>query len=431
MIGLRHMKRQKLTIGLFGLGTVGTGLVKLLESRKVELKEHYGVEFHLKKVVVKNSNKERLVNLPEGVLTTNASDILDDSEIDTVIELIGGITPAKDIILTALKKKKNVVTGNKELLATFLDKILQEANKNNCHLGFRAAITGCHQIRDHLAYAGSIKNIIGVYSGTCNYILTEMENDKIELNEALKKAQQFGYAEKNPAMDIDGLDTAHKLILISRLAMGCLLKPKDFYIRGIRDINLDDMLIASELGYKFKLLGFLKNEDSKIDIRVHPTLIPKNSLLASIKGIENGIQIQDDVWGERGLVAEGAGMNPTASVVLTDLIEIAKDVTFYWPKKNNQFSIKREGLVKSKYYIRFNAVNKPGVLAKVASILGKQGINIRNVIQKGEELNSIVPIIMIVDESFSKDIEKALKKIDALPIVKKNSVSFRIEDGIS
>jgi len=424
------MKHQKITIGLFGLGTVGTGLVKLLQSRKSELKDHYGVELHLKKIVVKDLNKERLVNIPKEILTTNASEIINDSEIDTVIELIGGISPAKDIVIAALKKKKNVVTGNKLLLATHLEKILQEADKNNCHLGFRAAITGCHQIRDHLTYAGTIKSIVGIFNSTCNYILTEMENNQVDLSGALKKAQQLGYAESDPSLDIDGLDTCHKLILIARLAMGISLSPKDFSIQGIKDINLKDMTIALDLGYRFKLLGFLKNQDNKIDIRVHPTLIPKKSSLASIEGIENAIQIHDEVWGERGLVAEGAGMNPTASVVLVDLIDIAKGITFYWPKKMARCHVKRIGLVKSKYYLRFNAVNKPGVLAKISSILGKHSINIRNVTQKGEGLNSVVPIIMIVDESFSKDIEKALKVIDTLPIIKQNSVSFRIEDNV-
>jgi len=424
------MEEKKLTIGLIGLGTVGHSVFNLLKERRNELKKQHGLNFRLKKIAEKDPKKRKGLKSFKGILCKNAKAILNDPEIDTVIELIGGVEPARRIIKEALSKKKNVVTGNKQLLALDGERLFKEARRNNRCLGFRAAITGCHQVLNHLEYGGTIQGILGVFNGTTNYILSRMEKDDITFSEALKQAQKSGYAEKNPSLDIDALDTAYKLILTIRLAFAQSLKPGSFYIEGIRDVEIQDVRFAKELGYSIKLLGIARKEKNALEVRVHPCLIPSNRALALIRGIENGIEIIDEARGNGGLIADGAGGNPAASAVIADLIDIAEGRGTHLAEPIERLPVKKMSLVKSKYYIRFNAVNRPGVLAKIATVLAKRNINIRSVIQKGEEIGSIVPIIIITDEGAEREIRKALKTIDNLSIVKSRTKLLRIEEKV-
>lgn len=427
------MIEQKINLGLLGLGTVGSSVVKILSERKNDFKLNYGVEFKLDKIAVRQINAKRKVKVPRKILTINPDEILKDPNIDTVIELIGGISPAKEFIIKALKNKKNVVTGNKHLLALHGDKLINEARKNNCYLGFRAAITGCHQILEHMSYGGSsIKNIVGIFNGTCNYILTEMEKANKNFDEVLKQAQECGYAEQDPSTDIDGIDTKDKVIIIAKLVYGLSLKKGDFYVEGIRNIDSQDIKSVNELGYRIKLLGIIRRDNNMLEIRVHPALVPQGRNLALLKGVENGIQINDDLRGQRGLYAEGAGGNPTASAVIMDLMNIANGISITWPKTINELRVKRMSSVKCKYYMRFNTVNKPGVLARVSSVLGKFNINIRNVIQKGEDrkIGAIVPIIILSDDAIERDVQKAIKQINKFKLSKEKAKIIRIEDDV-
>jgi len=424
------MKEKKLTIGLIGLGTVGYSVFNLLKKRKNELKKHHGIVFSLKKIADKHIEKKKNLNSFSGILCKNAKDILNDPEIDTVIELIGSEPPAYEIIKEALRNKKNVVTGNKHLLAEQGDKLFKEATKNNRYLGFRAAMTGCHQVLSHLEYGGTIKSILGVFNGTTNYILCQMENNDISFPDALEKAQKIGYAERDPALDVNGFDTAHKVILIARLAFAYNLKKNNFYIEGIKDIEIQDVHFAKELGYAIKLLGIIKKENGVLEVRVHPCLIPKNKTLAIVKGVENGIEIIDEARGNNGYVAEGAGGDPAASAVLADLLDLANDSRISLPEPVEKLSIKKMALVRCKYYIRFNAINKPGVLAKISSVLAKHSINIRSVVQKGEKIGAVTPIIVITDEALERDAQKAIKIIDNLPVVKNKTKLIRIEEKV-
>lgn len=424
------MKEKKISLGLIGLGTVGASVFDLLEKRKDELKRQHGLNFHLKRIAEKDPKKRKNLSSFRGILSKEAEEILNDPEIGTVIELIGSVEPAYQIIKEALKRKKNVVTGNKRLLALHGKSLFKEAYRNNCCLGFRAAMTGCHQVLNHLEYGGTIKSIVGVFNGTTNYVLSEMEENNITFLKALKQAQRLGYAEKDPSLDIDGLDSAHKLILVTRLAFAYDLKLDHFYIEGIRNIALEDVQFARELGYVIKLLAIIKREDNVLEARLHPCLIPKDRPLALIKGVENGIEIIDQVRGKGGLIAEGAGGGPAASAVLADLIDLAHGSGVHLPQLTEELSLKKMPLISSKYYIRFNALNKPGVLAKIASVLAKNNINIRSVIQKGEELGAMVPIIIITDEALEKETQKAVKIIDALPLVKSKTKLIRIEEKV-
>jgi len=424
------MIEKKINIGLLGLGTVGSSVVKILSEKKAEYKNSYGFEFNIKKILVKRINAKKKVSVSQSLLTTNPDSILNDPEIDTIIEVIGGLSPAKDIILKAIKNKKNVITGNKYLLTLYGDKIIKEARKNNCYLGVRAAITGSYQILSQIYYGGSVKSVIGVFNGTCNFILTEMEKSNKDFFEILEQAKQLGYAENDPSMDIDAIDTAHKVIIISRLLFGLNIKLKDFYVEGIRNIDIQDIQFSKELGYRIKLLGIMKRESNNIDIRVHPSLVPINKSLALLKGAENGIQIDDELRGPGGLYAEGAGGDPTASAIITDLMGIASGSPIPWPKQVSKLLIKRIKSISCKYYIRFNAINKPGVLAHISSILGKLNININKVIQKGEKLDTVVPVIIITGEAEEKNVQKAIKLIDKLKVTKGKTKIIRIEENV-
>ena len=422
--------KQKINLGILGLGTVGSSLVKILMQKNVEFKQNYGVEFNIKKIAVRKINAPRRVAVPANLLTDNPKEITNDPNIDIVIELMGGISPAKEIILQALGNKKNVITANKHLLAGYIDKLISEAKEKGCYFGFRAALTGCHQILNHLAHGSSVNSIIGIFNGTCNYILTEMENNRRSFREVLLQAQEYGYAEADPSMDIEGKDTADKIIIIARLVFGVLIKPNDFYIEGINNIDIDDIQSVGELGYRIKLLGILKRDNNKLEVRVHPCLVPKEKTIGSLMGVRNGIQINDELKGPNGLYADGAGGNPTAMAIIADLINMLEKSVVPWSKQSRKLTIKPMKMVRCKYYIRISAVNRPGVLSRVSSILGKHSINIKSVIQKGEKPGIVVPLIIVTDEAFEKDIQGAVILINKLDVIKGVSKIIRIEENV-
>lgn len=423
------MKKRKLNIGLFGLGTVGSEVVKLLAKGRRELKQRYNIELHLKRIAEIDLNSKKAKMVPQSMLTSLADDILNDPEIDTVIELVGSVSPAKKIILTALKAGKNVVTANKALLATDGNRITREIEKNNCHMGFRAAITGCHETLNYLAHTSTIQSITGIFNGTSNYILSEMEQANESMEKVLKKAQKHGYAEQDPSLDIGGIDAAHKLIILIRLAFAATLKMDEILIEGISDIALQDIQFAQEMGYRIRPLGIARQSGNEIEARVHPCLLPKEAPLSLLKGVENGIQIDDRSRGQIASFSEGAGGAPAASAVISDLIDIAEGKSTIWPQETSKkLSVGSLDSIKCRYYIRFNAENKPGVLARIASLLGEHQVNIKAVVQKGESRHNLVPIVMTTDEAKEENVHKALKLIDQLTVIRKKTVLIRIEE---
>lgn len=422
-------------LGLIGCGTVGSGVVKLLNQNKNIIEKRIGQEIVLKKIVdkdifllKKNIDKKLFAT---QVVSTQVEDILLDPEIDIVIELIGGIHPAKEYILKALEQGKSVVTANKSLLSENGLELFKTAFLKKKEIGFEASVAGgipIIKVLQESLVGNKIEAIWGILNGTCNYILTQMKQKEKSFKEALLEAQSHGFAEKNPYLDIEGIDTAHKISILSMISFGINIPFNKIYTEGISEITFNDLQNIDELGFSLKLLAIAKNYEKELDVRVHPTLISKTSNLAKIDGVFNGIYLKGDAVGELMFYGLGAGSLPTASAVISDIVNI---------------SLKRKGLnlslineskkiidiqeISTRYYLRFITENKPGVLSQISNILGQNDISISSVIQKEKHQKNKVPIIMMLYEAKEKNLIKALELIDKLPIIKEKTLKIRVE----
>ncbi|MBV6340739.1 homoserine dehydrogenase, partial [Candidatus Magnetobacterium casense] len=370
-------------------------------------------------------------NIPPGVLTTDAYEIINDPEIDVVVELVGGFKPAKTFILDAIKQGKHVVTANKALLAQEGHEIFAEALKHNKTVGFEAAVAGgipiIKVLREGLA-ANNISAIYGIINGTSNYILTKMTREGISFEDALKEAQALGYAEANPSFDIEGIDTAHKLTLLSCLAYGIELSYDKVYKEGITAITPLDIQFATELGYKIKLLAITKNIDGEVELRVHPTMIPQDYLISQVDDVLNAVYVIGDAVGETMYYGRGAGDMPTGSAVVSDIIDIAKGYS-HTLGQDNSSSLKIKDIrdVYSMYYFRFTALDKPGVLSKISGVLGDHDISISAVIQKERRAGEAIPLVVLTHKARERDVLDAVAKIDILPVVADTTKFIRVE----
>jgi len=426
-----------INVGIIGFGTVGTGTVRILLENKDVLEDRLGFEVNLKKVADIDITRDRGIKIPEGILTTDANAVLNDPDINIVVELIGGIRPAKDFILKAISNGKHVVTANKALLATEGNEIFNAALKAGVEIGFEAAVAGgipiIKIIREGLV-ANRIKAVYGIINGTSNYILTKMTEENVEFSDALKEAQKLGYAETDPTLDIEGIDSAHKLAILASLSYGIPIPYKDIYIEGISGISPQDISFASELGYKVKLLAIAKETDSEVELRVHPTMLPKDYLIAKVDGPFNAIYIEGDATGSTLYYGRGAGAMPTGSAVVSDIVNIAKDISknatkmiAVSAKTTKDIRIKKMDDVISMYYFRFSALDRPGVLSKISGILGNYDISIASVIQKGRKAEESVPLVVLTHKAKEKDVRQAIKEIDQLPVVMNKTVFIRVE----
>jgi homoserine dehydrogenase len=426
-----------INVGIIGFGTVGRGTVRILLENRDVLKERLGFEINLKKIATRNISKERGVKVPEGVLTADVNDVLNDPDIHIVAELIGGITPAKDFILQAISKGKHVVTANKALLATQGDEILKAAQKAGVEVGFEASVAGgipiIKVVREGLI-ANKIRAVYGIINGTSNYILTKMTEENVEFSDALKEAQKLGFAEADPTMDIEGIDSAHKLAILAFLSYGISIPFEDISVEGISKITTQDIEFASEFGYKVKLLAIAKESDNEIELRVHPTMLPKDYLIAKVEGAFNAIYVEGDATGSTLYYGRGAGDMPTGSAVVSDIASIARNIS-----KNaigriplmmataREVKIKKIDDVVSMYYFRFSALDRPGVLSKISGILGNHNISIASVIQKDRRIGEAVPLVVLSHQAKERDVRQAIKEIDLLPVVMDKTVFIRVE----
>jgi len=410
-------------IAVIGFGNVGAGVVELLYQKGVA-----GLE--LSRVVDIDLERKRPVEIPASYLSTDWRQAINDPEIDIVVESIGGIEPAKSILSEALTQGKDVVTANKMLLAQEGEHIFQMASTLNRCLGFRASFVGGHSLIHELGQAGAaakkFRRIYAILNGTCNYILSTMSRDGKGFEEALREAQEKGYAEPAPSDDIDGIDTANKIRILLSLISNSYHAAGPFPVEGIRDITLRDIQYAAELEYSVKLIGVIEQKEGVFDVAVHPALVPRVSLLGSLEGAYNGIELEDEYGIVSGLIAPGAGTYPTADAVIKDLLDIAESRTLPMPNSAQAFKLGSTEAVERRYYLRFSVADQAGVLAQITDIFWKYNISIAAVIQKESASKEFVPVVMTTYLAKEGDLQAAIERVDKLEIAKAKTRIIRI-----
>jgi len=431
-------------VGLIGWGTVGSGVVKILRENGPLIEKRLGSKVVLKRIADIDLETKRSVKVNRQVLTKSAEEVIGDPEIDIVLELIGGMEPARSYIIEALKGGKHVVTANKALLATHLDELGGVAHRYNVDLNFEAAVGGGIPIIRALKegfVAERIEAIFGILNGTSNYILSTMSNEGGEFAAVLRQAQAKGYAEKDPSFDIEGIDAAHKLAILTKLAFGAKITFEDIFIEGISDITPLDIQFAQEFGYTIKLLAIAKADGEAIEARVHSTMLPSNHLLSTVSGVFNAIFLRGNAVGETLFYGQGAGMMATASAVTSDLIELSRNILKGTVGRVPTLSLQQTHIKEMKvkdiedivrpYYMRFSALDQPGVLSKISGVLGKNDISIASVIQKGRGASGAVPVVMMTHEARERNIRRALKEIDKMDVILDKTMLIRVEDELS
>jgi homoserine dehydrogenase len=428
-------------IGLIGWGTVGTGMVKILQENAGLLEARLGLPIVLKCIADLDITKDRGVKVKREILTTDVSKVIDDPEIAIVVELMGGLEPARTFMLRAIERGKHIVTANKALLAVHGLEIFKAAEEAGVDIGFEGSVGGgipiIRSLKEGLV-ANQIQVIFGILNGTSNFILSEMTHQGEPFQEVLKKAQSLGLAEVDPTLDIEGIDAAHKLSILLSLAHGTQLPLDEIYREGISQIAPMDIEYARELGYRIKLLAIGKAEGGAIEARVHPTLLPEQHLLSKVDGPFNAIFVKGNAVGSTLFYGAGAGMMATGSAVVSDLVDLCRNIRLGAQKRVPLLSYQREHMkripvkhiheIDSTYYLRFSVVDRPGVLSRISGILGELEISIASVIQKGRRAGEAVPIFMLTHKAREKNMQKALQRIDQLPITVQKTVLFRIED---
>ena len=419
-------------VGIIGVGTVGTSVIRILQKNRDIITARAGKEIRPVFGVVKNLDRDRGVDIP---LSDSVDDILNDESIDIVVELMGGIDDAFEVVKKALSKGKAVVTANKAMLAYHRYELQQSANRQP--IGFEASVAGgipiVKALREGLS-ANHIVSIKGIMNGTCNYMLTKMMSDGVEFDEILKEAQELGYAEADPSFDVGGYDAAHKLLILASIAYGIDAKPEDILIEGIENINSEDIFFANEFGYNIKLLTIAKKSGDSVELRVHPALIGKKEMIAKVDGVMNGVSVIGDCVGETMYYGPGAGGDATASAVIADLIDIARDdnnspmLGFKKILENDILKLKNANEIFTKYYIRLIVEDKIGVLSKISNILGEENISINSFLQKQSKNAKFATLLFSTHQCFEENVQNAIKKINKCDFVKQKPAMIRIED---
>tara|TARA_B100001057_G_scaffold135547_1_gene134998 strand:+ start:1303 stop:2619 length:1317 start_codon:yes stop_codon:yes gene_type:complete len=435
------MSQNKIKIGIAGLGTVGSGVINLINKNKNEIYDRTGCELIIQSVSATNKNKNRLCDIKNINFYSDPIDMLNKENIDIFVELIGGESVAKDLVLKALEKNIHVVTANKALIALHGDEINKVLLKNDKEVLYEASVAGAvpiiKVIRESLS-ANDIEWLAGIINGTTNYILTEMLLSEKNFETVLKEAKDLGYAESDPTFDIGGIDAAHKLTILASICFGIPLNFKSIYIEGIEEIELEDLKNAKELGYTVKHLAIARKKNIGIELRVHPCLVPKTRLLANVNGVKNAVVVNSDAAGSTLYYGAGAGSLATASAVVSDIIDISRNlsqktkhtVPFLGYKDiSSKKNISKISDIETRYYLRIKVTNKPGVLADITKIFGKKSISIESILQKEDSEKDVnVPIVLVTHKVVEKNINEALKEIESLDVVKDKIKRIRIEE---
>ncbi|MDQ7785679.1 MAG: homoserine dehydrogenase [Desulfomonilaceae bacterium] len=433
---------NEFAVGMIGFGTIGSGVVKILQENRDILEARVGIPIRLARIADLDIKTDRGIRVDPSLLTTDAQQVLEDPNISLVIELIGGYEPARTFILEAIRNGKQVVTANKALLAAHGPEIFRAARDAGVDIGFEAAVAGgipiLRSLREGLV-ANRFEKVMAILNGTCNFILTAMtDNPGVSFEQVLREAQGMGYAEADPALDIDGLDAAQKLVLVLGLTHGIRVPVNRLYVEGIRNIDPFDIVMAREFSYKIKLLALIISHGDDVEARIHPTMLPAGHPLAGVDGVFNGIYLKGDMVDEQLFYGRGAGKEPTASAVIGDVIETARNViggkagvvpplgyAQDWTAPGRVLDIRE---IVTNYYVRVQAFDRPGVLSKIAGIMGEHSISIHSVSQKGRDKSGTVPVVFVTHLSKEADIQEASERIGRLDAVEDRPVIIRIED---
>lgn len=432
---------KQVNVGIIGFGTVGAGTVEILVQNRDIINSRVGAEIILKRIADLDIDSDRGIAIEPGILTRDAMEIINDSEIDIIVELMGGLGKAKDYILEAMGKGKHVVTANKALLAEYGRVIYKEAERCGVGLAFEASVGGgipvIRSLKEGLP-ANRIKTIMGILNGTSNYILTRMTQKGLPYAQAVREAIDLGYAEDPPTLDVDGTDAAHKLAILISIAFGIPVSFNRIYREGIDGLTTEDILFAGELGYCLKLLAVARDLGDGVEARVHPTMIPKGHIMANVNEAYNAIYLEGDFVGPNLYYGLGAGGRPSGSAVVSDIISLARQIKHgteplvpplaHSLLREDDLIIQPIENLHTHYYFRFSAIDKPGVLSKIAGILGDNRISISSVIQKGREVAGSVPVVILTHEALESDVIKATSLMDQLDVLTDKTMVIRVEE---
>jgi homoserine dehydrogenase len=422
---------KPVNIGIIGLGTVGCGVVNVLHRNAEEISRRAGRRIVVTHGVVQDIERLRPCHTEAFSMTTNPNEVTDHPDIDIVVELIGGLKTSREVVQRSLTNGKHVVTANKALIAEHGNEIFALARDQGLTVAFEAAVAGgisvIKVLREGLA-GNRINRVAGIINGTSNYILTDMLENDVDFSESLKEAQSLGYAESDPAFDIEGTDAAHKLAILASIAYGIPLKFDQVYVEGITSVTLEDIGYATELGYRVKHLGLAIRRHDGIELRTHPCLVPKEELLANVNGVMNAIHIEGDAVGPTLHYGAGAGSEPTASAVVADIVDVVRALTTdpnnrvphlaFQPQSLSDLPILDIECTETPFYLRLNAFDQPGVLADITRILGSQSISIEAILQKGtSSQGQTVPIVIITHNSLERAVKEAIQEIEMLDCV--------------
>jgi len=434
------MAKSSIAVGMVGFGTVGAGVAKILLDNAALIRRRVGVPVELVRIADLDTTRDRGVLLPPGVLTADLRQVLDDPSIDIVLELIGGYDAAKRLILEAVAKGKQVVTANKALLAVHGEEIFEAASRRRVDLGFEASVGGGIPVIRALTQGlagNTLLSMYGIINGTSNYILSRMTREGQRFDTVLADAQQAGYAEADPTFDVAGIDSAHKLTIMVTLAYGSPVNFKEIFTEGITHLTPLDIAYAHEFGYTIKLLGIAKLHENDVEARVHPTMIPSDSPVAGVDGVYNAIQLVGDAVGDIVLYGQGAGSLPTGSAVVSDVIDIARNLlsgasgrvpaASFQQDQRRPLRIRPMEEITSLYYLRFMVVDRPGVLSQIAGVLGTHGISISSVIQKGRKEGQTVPVVIMTHAAREREVQTALQDINRMSFISEPTTLIRVE----
>jgi homoserine dehydrogenase len=435
---------HQINLGIIGGGTVGGGVFQAVQRNGALMASRLGVRLEVVRMAVRDVNKKRPVKIPKSLLTSDWQSVISHPDINLVVELIGGTTTAREVVLSALKQGKAVVTANKALLSAHGEELFAAAQRFGSNLYYEASVAGGIPIikilREGLI-GNRITHLYGIVNGTCNYVLTRMKLEGADFGQVLADAQRLGYAEAEPSLDIDGHDAGHKIGILASLAHGFWVDPKDIHVEGIRNITALDLKFAGQLGYTIKLLGIVKKTGSEelgtcgpVQVSVYPTLVPNTHVLASVNGVFNAVFVRGDIVGDTLYYGRGAGQDATASAVLSDVADAALDMKCGSKRRIRPFvPHQRDGAVLpiekaiSRYYVRLSVIDRPGTLAKIAAILAAAKIGISSVIQPEGHEGESVPLILMIHDATNAAMNKALTKIAQLQVVKEKPVLIRVE----